>query len=218
MTFVYPYKRKTNDFSLIHSIRCVLKHYPDSEIVVIGDKPDIDCRHIPFIDSNIIKGANVTAKLMLFSRQSNCDFIFMNDDFFINERFDFDRVHQGTEQLERKEGKASIAWNQAVDNSKHWLEHNGFKTITYECHQPVKLNSNKFIDVFSQINWRDNDHFIKSIYFNVNEPKNPKPIENVKLIEPNINKANKYLTMFGCISISESFLTEKGSSFIKTLI
>ena len=217
MTFVYPYKRKDSDFSIIHSIKSVLKHYPNATIYTIGDKVD-DVLNIPFIDSNIIRGANVTAKILYFANSGISEnFIYMNDDFFINERFDFERTHQGTEQLERKEGKASIAWNQAVDNSKHWLSDNGYNITTYECHQPVKFNSKKLISTFNRINWKQHDHFLKSIYFNVNEPTNPKPIENVKIIEPQIFRAEAYLTIYGCFSIGNGFLTELGTEFIRTL-
>lgn len=217
MIFVYPYKRKTNDFSIRHSILSVLKVYPNATIYTIGDKVD-DVLNIPFVDSNIIRGANVTAKMLHFAKFTEHDeFIYMNDDFFINERFDFDYTYQGTEQLERKEGKASISWNQAVDNSKHFLEHYGFDFITYECHQPVRFNSKLLIETFEKLDWKNHDHFLKSIYFNMNPPTKTKPIENVKLIEPQLNRADKYLTMFGCVSISESFLTESGVNYIKKL-
>jgi len=217
MTFVYPYKKKESDFSIRHSIKSVLKHYPNATVYTIGDKVE-SVLNIPFIDSNIIRGANVTAKILHFAKLGLFEnFIYMNDDFFINERFDFNRIHQGTEQLERKEGKASIAWNQAVDNSKHWLEHNGYNTTTYECHQPVQFNSKLLIETFNRLEWKHHDHFLKSIYFNVNEPTNPKPIENVKIIEPQIDRAQKYLTLYGCFSIGNGFLTETGANFIKML-
>lgn len=217
MIFVFPYKKKDSDFSIKHSIKSVLKYYPNATIYTIGDKVD-NVLNIPFIDSNIRRGVNVTAKILHFAKfTSHEDFIYMNDDFFINERFDFDYTYHGGELLERKEGKASIAWNQAVDNSKHFLEHNGFDTVTYECHQPVKFNSKLLIETFEQLDWKNHDHFLKSIYFNMNPPTKKKVIENVKLIEPKIDKAKLYMTMFGCLSIGNGFLTESGVNYIKKL-
>ena len=215
MIFVYPYKSTGSDFLIINSIRSVLKHYPDSKIVVIGS-PLEGFENIPFKESNIIRGANVTAK-MLHAATLFDQFVYMNDDFFINERFDFDTVSGSLENLERKEGKASIAWNQAVDNSKHFLEHNQRQIRSYECHQPIKINSKKLIETFKFIDWKNHDHFIKSIYCNSNPSIKVNPIDNVKLITPDINKANRYLTMFGCLSVGNGFLNDKTRELIKKL-
>ena len=68
-----------------------------------------------------------------------------------------------------------------------------------------------------QIDWKTNDHFIKSLYFNINVPIKFKPIENVKLIKPNIKKANLYLELFGCISTGQGFMTEQGCNYIKQI-
>jgi len=215
MIFVYPYKRKTNDFCISQSIRLVKKYFPESTIYTVGDKVE-GINNIPFVESSIIKGSNVTAKMLhcatLFDK-----FVYMNDDFFINKRLDFNQTLKGSENLERKEGKASIAWNQASDNTKHFLEFNNYSITTYECHQPVLFDSKKLINTFKNIDWKSNDHFLKSLYFNINTPKKSLEIDNVKLKEPNISKANFYLTLYGCLSIGQGFLNKKGVEFIKSL-
>ena len=215
MIFIYPYKRKENDWCIKQSIRLVLKYYPNSRVITIGDKVE-DVENIPFIDAHKVKGSNVTAKCLHAAKLFK-EFIYMNDDFFINERFDFNSVYAGMELLERKEGKASIAWNQAVDNTKHFLEHNKLTTVTYECHQPVKFNSKLLLETFKGLDWKENDHFLKSLYFNINKPKKVKLIENTKLIEPSTVKAQKLLDYYGVFSVGQGFLTEKGCLFIKSL-
>lgn len=215
MIFVYPYKSNGSDWLIVNSIRSVLKHYPDSKIVVIGS-PLEGFENIPFKDSNIIRGSNVTAK-MLHAATLFDEFIYMNDDFFINERFDFDVVSGSLDNLERKEGKASIAWNQAVDNTKHFLEHNNKQIRSYECHQPVKFNSKKLIETMNQVDWKKHDHFIKSLYFNMFPQIQVNPIENVKLVKPNIKEANKYLTMYGCLSVGNGFLNDATRLMINKL-
>lgn len=217
ITIAYPYKRKVNDFSIIHSIQVFRKYYPNCRIVTIGDSCGIEDVNTPYNEPHLHRGSNVTDKLLAIAE--TCDrFIFMNDDFFINDRFDFDIVHGSFENLERKEGKASIEWNTAVDNSRNWLTYNGFDTVSYECHQPCVINSKKFINLFKEIDWRNHQHFIKSIYFNVYTPEKFRPMDNCKLIEFNEDKANLFLTVFGCLSISESFLTDQGCAFIKKLL
>ena len=219
MKFVYPYKRKENDFNIINSIRCVLKYYPNSEVFVLGDEPetDLEFKHIKSISNHKTRGSNVTSKMLQLAKLYSGEFVYMNDDFFINDKFDFNIVHGSIEMMERKEGKASIAWNQAVDNSVHFLEHNKRPIRSYECHQPVIFNSKLLIETMDQIDWKTNDHFIKSLYFNINVPIKFKPIENVKLIKPNIKKANLYLELFGCISTGQGFMTEQGCNYIKQI-
>jgi len=216
MIFIYPYKRKDNDFLIQHSIKCVLKHYPDARCITVGDEVE-GVENFPFKDSNIHKGANVTNKC-LYVAQFFEEFIYMNDDFFINDKFDFSVFSCSEEVLERKEGKASIAWQVATDNTKHWLEHNDFPVWSYECHQPIKINSKRLNQTFERIDWKNNEHFLKSIYCNVNPSEYVHLIPNVKLIKPDIKKAERYLNEYGCFSVGQGFMTESGVNFIKQLI
>ena len=219
MKFVYPYKRKTSDFCINQSIRCVHKYFPGSEVFVLGDEPKIDYKfyHMRWLKHHTIRGSNVTSKMLHFARSQPGEFIYMNDDFYINDKFNFNMVNASIEMLERKDGKASIGWNQAVDNTLHYLEHNKKPIRSYECHQPVIFNSKLLIHTMNQINWIENDHFIKSLYFNLNVPIRFNPIENVKLIEPNLTKAKRYLDQFGCLSTGQGFMTKDGAEFIKQI-
>jgi len=213
--FIYPYKRKENDFILLESVRLVRELYPNAPIFTVGDSVEgID--NIPFKDSYQIRGCNVTAKC-LYVADLFKDFVYMNDDFIINDRYDLSKVYGGNEELERKEGKASIAWQQAVDNTKHFLKHNGFNTLTYECHQPVVFNSELLVHTMDLIEWKNNNHFIKSLYFNINEPTKVIPMENTKLKEFKEHKANTLLNIYGCLSVSHTFLANGGAEYLKGL-
>ena len=119
MIFIYPYRRKENDFCVNQSVRLVRKYYPEAKVYTVGDEVE-GIKNIPCKDKFKNRGSNVTFKV-LYASQFFDEFIYMNDDFFINDRYDFNKVYGSEEPLERKEGKASIAWNQAVDNSRHWL-------------------------------------------------------------------------------------------------
>ena len=216
MKFVYPYKRKQDDFSIINSMRCVFKYYPNAEIFILGDDPEtqLKFKHMKSIRHHSNKGSNVTAKILQFANNYPGDFVYMNDDFFINDDFDFSIVNGSVEMLEQKPGKASVGWNQAVDNTRHFLEHNKRPIRSFECHQPVIFNSKILLHTMNQIDWVNNNHFIKSLYFNINVPIRFNPIDNVKLIEPNLTKANKYLNEFGCLSTGQGFMTKEGAEFI----
>lgn len=216
MIFVYPYKKKDSDFCITHSIKLIRYHYPQAFIVTVGDSCGYEDQNIPFKDSYKVRGCNVTAKLLeasnFFER-----FVFMNDDFFINDRFDLKRVYGSFENLERKD-RASFEWNESVENTKMFLEYYGYKsTMSYECHQPVVLESFKLQTLFNKIEWEEIPHFVKSLYFNVYKPDFVKPMENTKLIKFNKKKANALLDMYGCLSIGGDFLTVSGIDYIKKL-
>lgn len=215
MIFVYPYKRKPHDFLIGHSIRLVENHYPDAKIVIIGDNYK-DYEHIPCKDPYLNRGANVTNKLLKAANIYN-KFVFMNDDFLINDKFQFDKHHKHTAKLMRRDGQASAEWNTAVDNCIHWLRYHDYPTDSYECHQPVIIDSKKLIDLMECIDWKHEAHFIKSLYCNVYQ-KETITIDNTKLIRPDIGKANMLLEFVGCISIGDGFMNDKGINFIKTLV
>lgn len=215
MNFIYPYKRKGDDFLISQSIRLVEYYYPDARIIIVGDRYK-DYEHIACKDSYMNRGANVTNKLLIASKLVK-DFVFMNDDFLINDRFQFDKHHKHTDKLVRREGKASIEWNTAVDNVKHWLKHHNLPTNCYENHQPILMNSSKFRELMSDINWKSEAHFIKSLYCNV-YPQDNITIDNTKLIRSDIKRANLLLDFVGCLSIGDGFLDELGRNYIKTLI
>lgn len=214
-TFVYPYKSKGDHFNIEHSIRMVRKHFADSSIVTIGDKCGFEDINIPFKDSFKSRGANVTAKCLEAANHFN-EFVYMNDDFFINDRFDLNITHGSLEDLERKD-RASINWNEAVENTSAWLKDAGHTSRTYECHQPVVFNSERLKSLMNQINWSEHEHFIKSLYFNVYVPIRFRPIDNTKLIKFDKKRAGSLLTMFGCLSIGGDFLTTSGAHYIKML-
>lgn len=215
MTFVYPYKSKGDHFCIEHSIRLVRKHFRNTFIVTVGDKCGFEDMNIPHQDSFKSRGSNVTAKCLRVARMFP-EFIYMNDDFFINDRFDFDITHGSLDDLERKD-RASANWNEAVQNSADWLKANGYTYRSYECHQPVKFNSELLIKTMDQIDWQHHEHFIKSIYFNVNVPIRFRPIDNTKLIRFDKKRAGSLLTMFGCLSIGGDFLTVSGADYIRKL-
>jgi hypothetical protein len=216
MIVVYPYKKKDSDFCITNSVNLFRKHYPEAFIVTVGDSFGGEDQNIPFKDVYKVRGCNVTAKLLEAAKHFE-RFIFMNDDFFINDRFDLNRIYGSFEDLERKD-KGSFEWNEAVVNTKAFLEHYNYNTtMSFECHQPALIESDKFIELFNQIEWKEIPHFIKSLYFNVYRPDFVKPIENTKMIKFNKKKADTYLTMYGCLSIGGDFLTISGVDYIKKL-
>jgi len=67
------------------------------------------------------------------------------------------------------------------------------------------------------MNWKEDNHFIKSIYLNVNQPKELRAGTNLKLSNCDIPKAEQFLRDYGCFSTGDAFINSVGSTWIKNL-
>lgn len=211
MVFVYPYKRSPDHFDILQSIAWINRVYPEATIYTIGD--DVPgALNIPCTQYNNIRGIDVTNRILTFARAIGGDFIYMNDDFYISEKWSPDVVYfKGILEINPNH---PAHYQEAARNTAEFLMHNKFPLNNYECHQPVKMNSAKLLKLFDQINWQDGNHFIKSIYLNVYKC-NAQPGENVKLHRPDVTKASEFLRMYGCFSTGEAFLSKAGVDFLK---
>ena len=215
MNFVYPYKKRSEEFELIQSIRWIRMSFPLANVYVVGDYfPDVI--HIPCKQFNNIRGCDVTNKMLTFANQIGGKFIYMNDDFFCTPNL----------KPEHPIFKGNLIVNEshpphyqvAAMNTLDFLKYYNRPTLNYETHSPVLMDSNRLIKTFEQVNWQHDNHFIKSIYLNSNVPK--KSIEgfNCKINSANIPTALKYLDVHGCFSTGKDFLDDAGATWIKTLI
>jgi hypothetical protein len=216
MKFVYPFHNESGTFEITHSIRLVKKYFPNAEIFVIGDNPKIDgVTVIPFVQVDNVRGANFTKKVLHFAKMNEGDFVLMNDDFFISDKFRPELVLHGNELT--PSDKYSQGYNNSVINSLEMLKHNGLQTINFERHQPTLFNCEKLAYLFKQIDVSQH-HFVKSIYHNVyhGEYKYLRS-DNLKLAGYKEKRARLYLDTFGSFSISDTFLTDEGKQFIQSL-
>lgn len=211
MVFVYPYKRSPDHFDILQSIAWIKRVYPEATIYTIGDAVP-GALNIPCTQYNNIRGIDVTNRILTFARSIGGDFIYMNDDFYICEQWSPDVVYfKGILEINPNHPPH---YQEAARNTAEFLMHNKFPINNYECHQPVKMNSDKLLKLFDQINWQDGNHFIKSIYLNVYKC-NAQPGDNVKLHKPDVTKASEFLRTYGCFSTGEAFLSKAGVDFLK---
>jgi hypothetical protein len=214
MNFVFPYKKRTSDFELIQSIRWIRMSFPMAKIFTIGDEIE-GVQNIPCPVFSMIRGVDVTNKILTFANQIGGEFIYMNDDFFIspklranvpiyNGKLIINPIHPSHYQI-------------ACKNSIEFLEYNGNCIYNFETHSPILIDSKKLIKTFDKINWQSDNHFIKSIYLNVNQPKTIRPGTNLKLSSGDIAKAESFLRDYGCFSSSDEFINSAGGHWIKNL-
>ena len=215
MNFVYPYKKRSEEFEIIHSIRWIRMSFPLANVYVVGDYfPDVI--HIPCKQFNNIRGCDVTNKMLTFANQIGGKFIYMNDDFFCTPNLKPEHpIYKGNLIINELHPPH---YQTAAMNTLEFLKYYNRPTLNYETHSPVLMDSKRLIKTFEQVNWKDDNHFIKSIYLNSNVPK--KSIEgfNCKINSSNIPTALKYLDVHGCFSTGKAFLDDAGATWIKTLI
>jgi hypothetical protein len=77
------------------------------------------------------------------------------------------------------------------------------------------MNSKKFIDLFDNINWQNDNHFIKSIYCNVYKVPSKEGF-NCKVSVPNIDKVKELIILQGCFSTGDAFWNVSRTEWFKT--
>ena len=213
MKFVYPYHHKsTSDFEINLSIAMVLKVYPDAEIWTVGKS--INCiNNIPCTQHNNIRGCDVTNRILTFAKHVSGDFIYMNKDFFITESWQSHVAINMSSMIVNPEHPPHTQIAQT--NTLEFLKHNNFTAYNYETHTPVMMNSQKLIDLFDNINWQQDNHFIKSIYCNVYQVPSKQGI-NCKVSVPSIAKAQEFIALQGCFSTGDNFWNKSTIDWIKS--
>lgn len=215
MNFVYPYKKRSEEFELIQSIRWIRMSFPLANVYVVGDYfPDVI--HIPCKQFNNIRGCDVTNKMLTFANQIGGKFIYMNDDFFCSPNLKPQiPIYKGNLIVNDQH---PLHYQIAAMNTIDFLKYYNRPILNYETHSPILMDSKRLIKTFEQVNWQHDNHFIKSIYLNSNVPK--KSIEgfNCKINSANIPTALKYLDVHGCFSTGKDFLDDAGATWIKTSI
>ena len=210
MLFVYPYKKSKDISTIEHSITWTLRQYPTAEIYIIGDPVRGYNNMTPDARSSI-RGCDVTHKLLTFARKVKCDFIYMNDDFFIGPKFN-PNLAMSNGNLIINDSHAPT-YQEACQNTMDALKAMECSTINFECHAPVKMNSQMLIDLFDSISWDGHNHFVKSLYLNYYQIPHS-PGHNVK-IGSDTKKAQQLLDLYGSFSCSDQWM--RGSSQIKFL-
>jgi hypothetical protein len=214
MIFVYPYIKTDFDFDIKHSMRYASLYFKDAVFYTIGDQID-GAKNIPCSKFNNIRGCDVTNKMLIFAKTIGGDFIYMNDDFYVNDRFKFNEpMCKGYLQVNPMHPPH---YQTASKNTLEFLKYNNLKTLNFETHSPIIINSKKLIELFDSINWQEDNHFIKSLYLNYYPPESYTRGNNVKIREPNILKAEQFLHEYGCFSTGDEFLSNNGAEFIKMM-
>lgn len=200
--FVWVVKQNGNDTELRWSIRSVELHATNlNNIVIVGHCPDwLDKTKIIHIEGfegsfkeyNIAKSLYLAAKSEMITE----DFIYMNDDFFLNAKYGasnqktYARPVSLSEFSNKKapEGFDPLTWNNPrfngysllIANTAKFLKSLGLGDVCYDIHVPMPISCSKYLEAFELI--KDVKHpgvTPRSVYGNLHKIK-PTIINDVK--------------------------------------
>lgn len=212
MVFVYPYNNRTDQhFEILQSIALVKAVYPDAVIYTVGKQvPGILC--LPLSQFNNIRGCDVTNKILHFARTIGGDFIYMNKDFYITKDWQNDKaIYCGHITVRKDHPPTSTI---AQNNTLSFLKYHNYTAYNFETHTPALFNSQKLLDLFDNINWQNDNHFIKSLYCNYYAVEKKAGI-NSKVSSPSVEKALEFIKINGCFSTGDNFWNQMTLSWFK---
>lgn len=210
MDFVYICRSGKNE-ELRYSIRSVLNSFPDSNIWVVGGRPDWYCGNYIEVsqDKNTYTNAMNNLKAICNSIEIDENFIIMNDDFFIVNKISDIKYFYGGTLLEKislyKQLTGSSSYIDRLVTTFNKLErYNIEQPLDYELHVPFPVNKTNLHKILNK-----NDKLLyRSFYgnmFNVGGLK----IKDVKIYD----RTGLTKKSFDYKNIDTDFLSTTDTSF-----
>lgn len=154
------------------SLRTVEKFCKVDKVIVVGEKVEflsdkVEYHYIKESDGN--KEYRIAMKVYNACKQGivKGDFIFMNDDFFFTQPYDFS-INYAKEKLNPK---GQDHYQKAILDTRDYLLGLGKTIHNFDVHTPIIYNSEKFMELlphFEASKQTTNGMTVKSIYGNIN--------------------------------------------------
>lgn len=185
MDVLYPYL--SNDSKELEWSIKSLKNVDHNEVYVVGSKVEaIDAKFLnphSYSWSNTSPYNNVISKILTGIDSGISDeFIFMNDDIFLMDRYKGETYNRRT-LLEHIESRKFDSYTQALKNTRNYLLERGYPEISYETHTPMVFDKSKMRDLITSIIpllSMGHNLMIRSLYGNVYGVKSTKLDEDTK--------------------------------------
>ena len=158
-----------------YSLRSIHKHLSNyRNIVIVGERPDFlqNVIHIPYPDKHVCKETNIYLKILAAcqSEQVSDQFLFFNDDHFLNHNFDaptFPFYYKSDISIPLLKLPQRNLYRISVMRTARILRDNNFSTKYFDTHTPIIYDKNKFIEVMARYDWTHRFGFtVKSLYSN----------------------------------------------------
>jgi hypothetical protein len=163
MDFVYICKEGINE-ELKYSIRSVIESFPDSNIWVVGGKPDWYVGNYINVEQKESKYKNAVENLKTISTsdQISESFVLMNDDFYIIKKIDKIENFHGGYLLNKinlyQKLNGNSQYTRKLSGTYKKLKALGFENpLDYELHVPMIMEKEKLkitLELIDQFLWR----------------------------------------------------------------
>jgi hypothetical protein len=163
MDFVYICKEGVNE-ELKYSIRSVVESFPDSNIWVVGGKPDWYIGNYIEVHQVYTKYKNAVENLKMIcsSPQISNEFVLMNDDFYIIKKIDSINTFHGGYLLNKinlyQKLNGNSQYTRKLSGTYKKLRALGFENpLDYELHVPMIMEKEKLrivLELLDQFLWR----------------------------------------------------------------
>jgi hypothetical protein len=163
MDFVYICKEGVNE-ELKYSIRSVIESFPDSNIWVVGGKPDWYVGNYINVEQKESKYKNAVENLKTISTsdQISESFVLMNDDFYIIKKIDKIENFHGGYLLNKinlyQKLNGNSQYTRKLSGTYKKLKALGFENpLDYELHVPMIMEKEKLkiiLELIDQFLWR----------------------------------------------------------------
>jgi hypothetical protein len=208
-TFVYLCKNGDNE-ELRYSLRSVEKFFPDSEVWVVGGRPDWYSGNFIQIkgSSDIFQNVKNSLAAIITEDLISEDVVIMNDDFFFVKTLDIiPHYVSGTLRdrilFNKKNGVSSSYIRRLVQSYKYCKRHNPFP-LDFDIHVPMPVKKQLLLEVVKEpIMWRSNygNRFVKN--------KDTQTIRDVKVYLDSKNSFKNY----DYLSLEYPFVSTDDESF-----
>lgn len=184
---------KTGDLELRYALRLLEKNVSNvGDVYVIGKRPkgftNLIVHEIPEFAGGQYRHHNICNKVLFACElpELTDNFLFMNDDHFINQWFDAaDFPNFYDDYLYKKGVKLNIVspYRKTITNTFEHLKSFGLNSLNFDVHCPILFNKNNFKNLFAELKQPEYGYCIKSIYGNYFRV-DPRKIDDEKVNEP----------------------------------
>lgn len=158
---------------LKYSIRSVEKHLKNvRDVWVVGYKPKfINTKHIQANDSGRTATESVYIKMKLACNNPEIsdDFLFFNDDYYLNKTYQADKYPFFYKELlsDTLSRRKQDSYYRAIENAFNSLTKKELPVKNFENHAPMLINKKQFLEITSSFDWKNHfGYVLKSIYAN----------------------------------------------------
>lgn len=170
MDIVIPLGKSRIDFlDLRYVLRSIDKFTTPRDIYIVGEKPKwlTGVKHISDVDNpnKQWKERNIYHKTVTAFAHTG-KFMFMNDDHVFIQETDIENYpnyYKGTCYLSML--KNGSHYRQTMNQTKKWLEGNGYTDINFDGHCPIIFEKERFFNTVDKVDWsKPYGYGMKSIY------------------------------------------------------